>query len=50
MYILHTLIKKHNFNIDKNTDMIKSKASENPVVIINDETSVEVIINEEDPK
>ncbi|CAD8087161.1 unnamed protein product [Paramecium primaurelia] len=50
LYILHTLIKKHNFNIDKNTDMIKSKASENPVVIINDETSVEVIINEEDPK
>ncbi|CAK85591.1 unnamed protein product (macronuclear) [Paramecium tetraurelia] len=50
LYLLQTLIKKHNFNIEKNTDMIKSKASDNPVVIINDETSVEVIINAEDPK
>ncbi|CAD8092749.1 unnamed protein product [Paramecium sonneborni] len=48
--ILETLMKKQNQNIEKNTDVIKSRAIKNPVVIINDETSVEVVINEDDPQ
>ncbi|CAD8182422.1 unnamed protein product [Paramecium pentaurelia] len=50
LYIFQTLNNKSNINIQKNAEVIKSKTIENPIVIINDETSVEVIINTEDPQ
>ncbi|CAD8089016.1 unnamed protein product [Paramecium sonneborni] len=48
--ILDTLMKKQNFDIEKNTDVKKQKATENPVIIIHDETSLEIIIDADDPQ
>ncbi|CAK83052.1 unnamed protein product (macronuclear) [Paramecium tetraurelia] len=50
LYIFETFNNKSNFNIEKNSDEIKSKAIKHSVVIINDETSVELIMNTEDPQ